>query len=639
MKSFIISMTQQEYLKILLVEDSLVSQTVVFKQLKKLGYEANVAANGQEALWMRSQGKYDLILLDCQMPILDGYETAQRIRQLEGDARQTILIAMTANGMKANRDRCLKVGMDDYLLKPVREEELAAKLENWIEVIIKNKQAIASSYASSSIDLTSKILPVDSSANPDESSVNDWVDLNRLDDITLGDLKLRNEILQAFLEDTKVNLSSIKSATFSKNFEAIEHKAHQIRGASANVGVNKLKKLADRLELQSQQKNFKEVTQLVIQIENHFQKIQSFLFEIIDWERVEGETPVLLHANRSGGTQVGSTSKILIIDDDPSVRLVVKNSLQLLGHEVIVAANGEEGLKKAKQLHPHLIICDWMMPVINGLEVCRQVKSDPELSLAFFILLTIRGDVKDRVEGLDTGADEYLPKPIDMSELRARVGAGLRLQRLTQELSEANQALRQANQQLTARNELLESLSLTDQLTGLLNRRAMDQALPHMLRQAGNRDANTRYRYLCVFLIDVDHFKRVNDTYGHTVGDCVLQAIAGRLQSNARPSSLLYRYGGEEFVCITLGLNLHNGLEYGESLRSCIAECPFKISNDLLLPITISIGGAIASAVNLVDSQDLLHQADRALYRAKHEGRNCLRMFSSWENIVEMGHA
>lgn len=628
-------MTKQEHLKILLVEDSLVSQKIVLKQLKKLGYEANVAANGQEALWMRSQVNYDLILLDCQMPVLDGYETAQKIRQLEGDARQTIVIAMTANGMKANRERCLNVGMDDYLLKPVSEEELAAKLESWSRAIVKNKQAIAFT----SIELPSKSLPLDSSANLDESNVNDLVDLNRLDDITLGDMKLRKEILQAFLEDTKVNLLSIKSATFSKNFEAIEHKAHQIRGASANVGVKELKILADRLELQSQQKNFKEVTELVLKLENHFQKIQSFLFEIIDWEKLEGETPVLLAADRTGGTQACSMSKILMIDDDPSVRLVVKNSLQLLGHEVTVAANGEEGLTKAKQLRPHLIICDWMMPVINGLEVCRQVKSDPELSLTFFILLTIRGDVKDRVEGLDTGADEYLPKPIDMSELRARVGAGLRSQRLTQELSEANQALRQANQQLTARNELLESLSLTDQLTGLLNRRAMDQALPHMLRQVGTRDANTRYRYLCVFLIDVDHFKQVNDTYGHTVGDCVLQAIAGRLQSNARPSSLLYRYGGEEFVCITLGLNLHNGLEYGEGLRSCIAERPFKISNDLLLPITISIGGAIASAVNLVDSQDLLHQADRALYRAKHEGRNCLRMFSAWENIVEFGHA
>ncbi|MEW5858904.1 MAG: response regulator [Cyanobacteriota bacterium] len=628
-------MTKQEYLKILLVEDSLVSQKVVLRQLKKLGYEANVAANGQEALWMRSQVNYDLILLDCQMPVLDGYETAKKIRQIEGDARQTIVIAMTANGMKANWERCLNAGMDDYLLKPVSEEELAARLEKWSQNITKNKQTIAST----SIELAKGFPPVYSSNDLDESNIDNWVDLNRLDDITLGDMRLRKEILQAFLEDTKANLLSIKSATLSKNFDSIEHKAHQIRGASANVGVNELKFLANQLEFQSQQKNFKEVTELVLQIEHHFQKIQSFFFEIVDWDKLEGETPVLLAADRAGGTQVRSMSKILIIDDDPSVRLVIKNSLQLLGHEVTVATNGEEGLAKAKELYPHLIICDWMMPVINGLEVCRQVKSDPELSLAFFILLTIRGDVKDRVEGLDTGADEYLPKPIDMSELRARVGAGLRLHRLTRELSEANQALRQVNQQLTARNELLESLSLTDQLTGLLNRRAMDQALPHMLRQVGNRDANTRYRYLCVFLIDVDHFKGVNDTYGHTVGDCVLQAIAGRLQSNARPSSLLYRYGGEEFVCITLGLNLHNGLEYGESLRSCIAARPFKISNDLLLPITISLGGAIASAVNLVDSQDLLHQADRALYRAKHEGRNCLRMFSAWENIVELGHA
>jgi diguanylate cyclase (GGDEF)-like protein len=307
-----------------------------------------------------------------------------------------------------------------------------------------------------------------------------------------------------------------------------------------------------------------------------------------------------------------------------------------MGHEVTVASDGEEGLMKAHSERPHLIICDWMMPVINGLEVCRQVKSDPELLLAFFILLTIRGDIKDRVEGLDTGADEYLPKPIDMSELRARVGAGLRLQRLTQELSETNQALRQVNQQLTARTELLESLSLTDQLTGVLNRRAMDQALPHMLRQVGNRDANTRYRYLCLFLLDVDHFKRINDTYGHTVGDCVLQAIAARLQSSSRPSSLLYRYGGEEFVCITLGLSMQAALEYGESLRGCVANAPFKISDDLVLSITISIGGAIASAVNLVDSKELLHQADQALYKAKHEGRNCLRIFSAWENIFEL---
>jgi diguanylate cyclase (GGDEF)-like protein len=319
-------------------------------------------------------------------------------------------------------------------------------------------------------------------------------------------------------------------------------------------------------------------------------------------------------------------AKILVIDDDSTVRLVLKDSLHLQGHQVTVARNGEEGISKAHQLHPHLIICDWMMPLMNGLEVCRQVKADPELVMAFFILLTARTDVDDRVEGLDIGADEFLSKPIDLNELQARIRAGLRLQKLTQELSETNQALRQANQQLLAHNELLESLSLMDQLTGLLNRRAMDQALPHVLRLVGSRDANARYRYSCIFMMDIDHFKQVNDTYGHSVGDLVLQAIAGRLQSSARPSSLLYRYGGEEFVCITPGLNPQASLDYGESLRAAIASHPVKIFDNLLIPVTLSIGGAIASETNLVESQDLLHQADQALYQAKREGRNCLRI-------------
>ena len=622
-------MTKHTAIKILLVEDSLVSRKVVLKQLKKLGYEANVAANGQEALWMISQVNYELVLIDCQMPVLDGYETTKRIRHLEGAKRKIIAIAMTANGTTANRKKCLSVGMDDCLIKPVSEEELAAKLETWIEVIFKNNQELAFQLPPIKDIPTAAVVT-------DESNANLLVDLNRLNDIALGDRVLQREILQAFVQDTQDNLVTVKTAIFANDFVTIAHKAHQIRGASANVGVKHLQFLAGQLELQAQQEMPEAASQLLHKIENYLQRIQSFLDKIIECENMDPETPLIISADKTVRMQVGSMARILIIDDDPSVRLVIKNSLQLMGHEVTVASDGEEGLMKAHSERPHLIICDWMMPVINGLEVCRQVKSDPELLLAFFILLTIRGDIKDRVEGLDTGADEYLPKPIDMSELRARVGAGLRLQRLTQELSETNQALRQVNQQLTARTELLESLSLTDQLTGVLNRRAMDQALPHMLRQVGNRDANTRYRYLCLFLLDVDHFKRINDTYGHTVGDCVLQAIAARLQSSSRPSSLLYRYGGEEFVCITLGLSMQAALEYGESLRGCVANAPFKISDDLVLSITISIGGAIASAVNLVDSKELLHQADQALYKAKHEGRNCLRIFSAWENIFEL---
>lgn len=322
------------------------------------------------------------------------------------------------------------------------------------------------------------------------------------------------------------------------------------------------------------------------------------------------------------------SAKILLIDDDKTTQLILRKALEVEGYEVTVASNGEQGVHLAALLHPALIICDWMMPLMDGLEVCRRVKANSVLATTFFILLTGREHVEDRVRGLDTGADEFLSKPIDVNELKARVRAGLRLFRLAEELMRANRALTQLNQQLLTRNELLESLSLTDQLTGLLNRRALDRTLPHLLQQMGCSEGNIRYRYLSVFMIDIDRFKQVNDTYGHGVGDSVLKAVAERLVCAAPPSSSLYRYGGEEIACITPGISPAMMLEYGEGFRAAIASDPIEVSDDLWLSITISIGGAIATQSNLVNSQEILNQADRALYQAKYEGRNCLRMYS-----------
>jgi two-component system cell cycle response regulator len=332
-------------------------------------------------------------------------------------------------------------------------------------------------------------------------------------------------------------------------------------------------------------------------------------------------------------------AKILIIDDETTTRLIFKQALLYEDYEVKLAVNGEEGLKLADEFYPDLIICDWMMPVLDGLEVCRQIKADPKLASTFFILLTSREKISDRVQGLDSGADEFLCKPLDINELKARVRAGLRIFRLTQELKATNEELIQVNQKLHAKNELLESLSMTDDLTGLLNRRALDRSLPHLLQQVGNRDGEMiHYRYLCIFMIDVDFFKKVNDTYGHKIGDAVLRILADRLQANVRPYSSLYRYGGEEIVCITLGVNPMTVKEYGESLRRAIADRPFAISEDLQISITISIGGEIASESHLFPPQDLLEHADLALYQAKDEGRNCLRLSVEAERLIsELG--
>ncbi|MHC0064312.1 SpoIIE family protein phosphatase [Nostoc sp. UIC 10890] len=153
--------------------------------------------------------------------------------------------------------------------------------------------------------------------------------------------------------------------------------------------------------------------------------------------------------------------KILVIDDDPTVRAVLKNTLQRQGYETTVASNGEEGIIQAQLLHPALIICDWMMSQVDGLEVCRRIRTDPELATTFFILLTARGaargEEEDRVKGLDAGADEFISKPIEMNELKARVRAGLRLHQLNQDLQSQKQALETLNQDLQTQKQILEA--------------------------------------------------------------------------------------------------------------------------------------------------------------------------------------
>ncbi|AFY72682.1 diguanylate cyclase (GGDEF) domain-containing protein [Synechococcus sp. PCC 7502] len=316
--------------------------------------------------------------------------------------------------------------------------------------------------------------------------------------------------------------------------------------------------------------------------------------------------------------------RILVIDDDPVLLKLTCKHLSSEGYRVETAANGEIGWKLIIEVQPDLIICDWAMPDISGVVLCERVKANleyPDLRVSYFILLTAHSEIDYRVLGLDAGADEFLTKPINPYELRARVRAGLRISLMAKSLA-------RANQKLLARNELLASLSLTDQLTNLLNRRAMDEGLPKLLESlvSDTLIGHTEHKCISLMMIDLDHFKLVNDHYGHLVGDEVLKAIAGRLQNSSRADSLLYRYGGEEFLCITPDLEAAPALELAEVIRQSIANRPISINLqdlDLSLDITVSIGIAIADKSNNQDTYNLLKQADYALYRAKNLGRNC----------------
>lgn len=315
--------------------------------------------------------------------------------------------------------------------------------------------------------------------------------------------------------------------------------------------------------------------------------------------------------------------KILVIDDDPVLVKLTHKHLSLEGYKVLTATNGNIGWNLITEIQPDLIICDWAMPDISGITLCHWVKANkdyPDLRVSYFILLTAHSEISYRIEGLDAGADEFLTKPINPHELRARVRAGLRISIMAKSLA-------RANQKLVARNELLSSLSLTDQLTGLLNRRAIDEGLPKLLESLNYCDVvnHLQHTHISVMMIDIDHFKLVNDTYGHLVGDEVIKAIAGRLQNSSRPESLVYRYGGEEFLCITPDLDANQAFLLAETIRKAIAERMIKVNLgdlDLTLEITVSIGVAIAHQGYDRDIYNLLKKSDYALYLAKNSGRN-----------------
>jgi signal transduction histidine kinase/CheY-like chemotaxis protein/PAS domain-containing protein len=231
---------QPETLKILLVEDNIVNQKVTLTQLKNLGYTAEVATNGQEAVQMATQIPYDLILMDCQMPVLDGYGATQAIRRSRGVCQHTIIIALTANAMKEDREQCLIAGMDDYLSKPVLKEALAAKLSCWSQVIsTRNANSLSGQF-----DAVFSYPPAIESSMSSNFVIN-WEHLHHLSD---GNEEFELELLQTFVEDTQQHLQAMESAIVHQDTLKLEHEAHHIKGSSANLGLIAMQATATQLE-------------------------------------------------------------------------------------------------------------------------------------------------------------------------------------------------------------------------------------------------------------------------------------------------------------------------------------------------------------------------------------------------------
>lgn len=311
---------------------------------------------------------------------------------------------------------------------------------------------------------------------------------------------------------------------------------------------------------------------------------------------------------------ISPKGKILIVEDSRTQREHLCGLLERQGYHVLSAASGIEGLKLARTANPDLVVLDVVMQDMDGLSVCRWLKMSPETKDTPVIMLTVRGEVQARVEGLHVGADDYLAKPFADEELEARIFAALRVKASEVEL-------RQRNTELQSMLHHVEALAITDPLTGLFNRRRFEDVL--------RREFAVTRRYgtpLCCLMLDIDHFKRINDLYGHDAGDKVLCGVANRFTRRLREVDLAARYGGEEFVILLPQTPKEGARIVAERMSEFIRRQDFEFE-DGSTSVTASIGIADSRDIIDEDTKDnagaqLVKAADTALYLAKSRGRD-----------------
>jgi two-component system cell cycle response regulator len=300
---------------------------------------------------------------------------------------------------------------------------------------------------------------------------------------------------------------------------------------------------------------------------------------------------------------------ILIAEDDPVSRLLLEKILTKVGYEVVSAKDGREALALFNKRFFPIVFTDWMMPEMDGLELCRTIRKDISTGYVFIFLITARDSRDDIIAGLEAGADDYLTKPFNHAELFARLKTAIRVLELEKSLKEANESIR--------------VLSITDTLTGCYNRTYMDTHLPKELKRA------IRYGHpISVVMVDIDYFKKVNDTYGHQAGDQVLKSLVQTISQSIRSEvDWVARYGGEEFIIVFPETDLKKARALAERLCNKVSQKIISF-NEKEIRITASFGVAgFAASHSLRDIsyEAIISLADKSLYQAKQEGRDRVR--------------
>jgi diguanylate cyclase (GGDEF)-like protein len=323
---------------------------------------------------------------------------------------------------------------------------------------------------------------------------------------------------------------------------------------------------------------------------------------------ISGESEKPHRSTGSKDDSIVAKANILLVEDNKTQSGVIKAYLEKSGYQVVCVGDGMSAFKAAKTNTVDIILLDRLLPDMDGSEVCRWLKLDQSTRDIPIIMLTAKGAISDKISGLESGADDYLPKPFDESELNVRIFAHLRIKMHQDELKQKN---RQLEDMLTR----VEILAIMDPLTSLYNRRRFESIITNEFKRA------TRYQLpLSCMMIDIDHFKLINDAHGHQEGDTMLKEIARIIQTTIREVDTPARWGGEEFVVLSTNTSKEKALLAAERLRKTVAGYEFTLTNTKKTTISIGVAGIPDPSI---DSQEkMIHAADLAMYEAKKNGRN-----------------
>lgn len=320
----------------------------------------------------------------------------------------------------------------------------------------------------------------------------------------------------------------------------------------------------------------------------------------------------------SSFVNVPDTRRVIVCDDDPATLALLKRQLENAQYFVEACESGVKALEAVNRFGAGIIVADWSMPEMDGIELCQTVREMCEMQAlggVYFILLTAHSDKEQVVMGLEAGADDYLTKPYHIQELLARIRAGERILDLQTELIKRQIELQKVNAETASLNRKLERLAHTDVLTELWNRRQILKRLEEAWA-GGDRG----HQDLSCIIFDVDKFKSVNDTYGHEAGDEVLKTIAQHIRNVIRRHEPCGRFGGEEFLVLCLDTPPEKAVYVAERIRQTVAATPVT-AGETEIPVTVSLGVAGRNQKHNIPN-DLIAEADRMLYLAKNNGRN-----------------